>query len=119
MNPILRWHWIKSKTPLLLKSSKAAMFNLWEKDYNSKIPLKPTVGMSLPSAKKRSTFNSFLQVDKDFFLFNAMAPIDCYHNYCSNCLTSFLECPDIVLWWDICGIHDDPVSLMAWDMISS
>lgn len=47
MNSTLRWHWMKSKTPHLLESLKAAMLNLWERDYNPKTPPKPTVGMPL------------------------------------------------------------------------
>lgn len=38
MNSTLRWHWMKSKTPHLLESLKAAMLNLWERDYNPKTP---------------------------------------------------------------------------------
>lgn len=108
---------MKNKTPHLLKSLKATVLNLWERDYNSKILFKPTVDMLLSSAKKRSTFDSFLQADKNLFIFDITVPINCYHNYCSNYLTSFLKYLDVVFWWDIYGTHDNPISLMACNMI--
>lgn len=108
---------MKSKAPHFLESLKAAVLNLWERDYNSKVPPKPTVGMPLSSAEERSTFDNFLQVDEDFFLFDTTAPINRYHDYCSTRLTLFSKCSDIVVWWDTCGTKDDPVSLMAWDII--
>lgn len=118
MNPILRWHWMKSKAPHLFESLKAAVLNLLEGDYNSKVPPKPTIGMPLSLAEERSTFDNFLQADKNFFLFDATAPIDRYHDYCSTCLTLFSECSDIVVWWDTCGTKNDLVSLMVWDIIA-
>lgn len=84
MNPTLRWQWMKSKAPHVLESSQAVVLSLWERDYNSKVPPKPTVGMPLPTAEKRSTFDSFLQLDEDFALFDATPPIDHYHDYYSD-----------------------------------
>ena len=118
MNPTLRWQWKKSKAPHLLERSQAAVISLWEGDYNSKVAPEPTVGMPVPSAEERSKFDNLLQSDEDFAAFDAAAPIDRYYDYCSNHLTAFAKCPDVVVWWDSCGHMDDPVSLMAWDMIT-
>lgn len=118
MNPTLRWEWMKNKTPHLLESSQAAVLRLWEKDYSSKVLPKPAVVAATRTAHEASTFDSFLQVDEDFDVFEATAPIDIYRNYCTTRRTPFSECPNVIVRWESCGIADDPVSQMAWDMIA-
>lgn len=72
--------------------------------------------MPIASADERSTFDNFLQADEEFAPFDATPPIDRYRDYCSSRLTSFSECPDVIVWWDSCGTKDDPVALMGWDI---
>lgn len=117
MNPTFRYHLIKSKIPYLVKNSKAIVFDLWERDYNSRFSSKLTVGMLWSSAKKHSIFNSFLQPDENLF-FDATARINCYHNYYLNYLTLFSEFPDIIFWWDTHRIYNNLVFFMALDMIA-
>lgn len=98
-------------------SLKVVVLNLWERDYNSKfLPSQLLVCLSHQLRNVLLLIASYKLI-KTFF-FDATAPIDRYHDYCSNRLTSFLEYPDVVLCWDTCGTYDDPVSLMAWDMIA-
>lgn len=72
---------MKNKTPHLLESSQAAVLQLWEKDYSSKVLPKPAVVAATCMAYEVSTFDSFLQVDEDFDMFEAIAPINIYWNY--------------------------------------
>lgn len=118
MNPTLRWQWMKSKAPHLLESSQAAVLRLWERDYNSKVPPKPAVISAIREGHEASSFDNFLQVDEDSDSFDTTAALDVYRNYCTTRLTPFSECPNVVVWGESCGLADDPVSQMAWDMIS-
>lgn len=119
MNPTLRWQWMKSKAPHLLEDFQAAVLRLWERDYSLHIRSKPAVVTSASvKGREASTFDNFLQVDEDSDSFDTTAPIDVYRNYCSTRLTPFSEWPSVVVWWESCGLADDPVSQMAWDMIA-
>lgn len=120
MNPTLCWQWMKSKAPHLLENSQAAILRLWEKDYNLIVLPKSaiTTAATICADHEASTFDNFLEVEEDSDSFDATAPIDVYQNYCTTRLSPFSECPDVVAWWESCGIADDPISQMAWDMIT-
>lgn len=120
MNPTLCWQWMKSKVPHLLESSQTTVFRLWEKDYNSKVLPKPaiTIAAEIRASNKASSFDNFLQVEEDTDLFNAIAPIDMYQNYCTTHFTFFSKYSDIVIWWESYSIADDPVFQIAWNMIT-
>lgn len=91
MSSFLWWHWITNKTPYKLKNSKVVVLNHRKRDYNSKIPPKPTINILLLSAK------SFLLANKNFFLLDIMMSINYYYDYCFYHLTSFSECLNIIL----------------------
>lgn len=74
-----------------MERSQTAVINLLEKDYNFKVSPKPTIGMPVFSTEKYSKFDSFLQLDKDFAVFDAKAPIDWYLDYYVNWLTAFAD----------------------------
>lgn len=117
MNPTLRWRWMKKKAPHLLERSQADVLRLWERDYNSKaIPPQPVV-RTAGHGNESSTFDNFLLAD-DSDSFDGTAPIDRYHDYCGARLTPFSECPDVIVWWESCGIIGEPISQMGWDMIA-
>lgn len=69
---------MKKKISHLLENAQVAVLDLCERNYNSKVSSKPTVGMLVASAKERLTFDNFLQADEDFTLFDATPPIDWY-----------------------------------------
>lgn len=49
---------------------------MWERDYNLKVPLKPTVGLLVPGTEEYSTFDNFFLVDKHVAHFEATLLID-------------------------------------------
>lgn len=103
MNPTLRWQLMKNKAPHLLESSQAAVLSLWKELVNL-LPQLLSAQHLIISCKRMKS------------LLSTTPPINRYRDYRSTRLTSFSECPDVVVWCDSCGRKDDPVSLMAWAM---